>query len=291
VIFINYRRSDSYHVAKRLAESLGRDFGWENIFFDEATPSPGAEWPSEIKKAINTATAVVVVIGRKWLHAREKDGRRRIDNKRDWVRQEICTALSRKRMGENVLVIPALCERTSVPKQEDLDEELSLLCATSAVRLREVDGVVECIELRRVLIEHGFHLIFPPPVLTPLVKMPDQLTQEEEDAFLSEFNMWHIVREAKRDSPSDFIIELYRLYEFQSYEDAWRFMEEVDERGIRRYNHHPRWQNTYNRVEVWLSTFNIGHKPSKRDVRLARIFEEIWGEFEKERQVHAQSYH
>jgi pterin-4a-carbinolamine dehydratase len=63
------------------------------------------------------------------------------------------------------------------------------------------------------------------------------------------------------------------MYEFSTYEMAWRFMIRVDELAIRPYNHHPRWQNTFNRIEFWLCTFNIGHKPSKRDLRLARILE------------------
>ena len=57
---------------------------------------------------------------------------------------------------------------------------------------------------------------------------------------------------------------------------AWRFMQRVSEIGIQPHNHHPRWQNNYNRLEVWLSTSNSGHKPTKRDVRLARVFEETW---------------
>lgn len=73
--------------------------------------------------------------------------------------------------------------------------------------------------------------------------------------------------------------ELYRVFEFTSYDNAWKFMTLVDEKGIRPFNHHPRWQNTYNRVEVWLCTFNIGHKPSKKDLRLAGIMEDIWEEF------------
>ena len=280
MIFINYRRADSYDMSRRLAETLARDFGWENIFFDEHNAAPGAEWPAAIRSSLGTASAVVVVIGRKWLLAREKNGRRRIDLKGDWVRQEICTALLRRSQGENILVIPALCERTTLPKSEDLDEELRPLCEIQAVRLKETDGRVEAMELKTRLIQHGFHPILPSPVVTPVVEIPDQLTVEEEKAFLSEFYKWHIVKEEKRDAPGDYAVELYRLFEFASYEDAWHFMEEVDDRGVRPFNHHPRWQNMYNRVEVWLSTCNLGHKLSMRDLRLARIFEEVWREFE-----------
>jgi pterin-4a-carbinolamine dehydratase len=280
MIFVNYRRADSYHVARRLAETLARDFGWENVFFDEHNAAPGAEWPAKIRSALDSASAIVVVIGRKWLRVSEPNGKRRIDSESDWVRQEICTALLRKRRGENVLIIPALCERTNPLKASDLDEVLGPLCQLQAVRLEETDSGVASTELRARLIQYGFHLVFPRPVVTPLVEAPNQLTTEQEIEFISEFRKWHIVKGEKTGEPGDYVEELYRLFEFETYEDAWHFMEEVDERGVRPYNHHPRWQNMYNRVEVWLSTCNTGHKPSLRDLRLARIFEEIWGEFE-----------
>jgi pterin-4a-carbinolamine dehydratase len=59
-------------------------------------------------------------------------------------------------------------------------------------------------------------------------------------------------------------------------------MKEVSIRAIEKYNHHPRWQNAYNRLEVWLTTFNLGYKPSNKDLRLAKFFEKIWQEFQAE---------
>ncbi|WP_052389716.1 4a-hydroxytetrahydrobiopterin dehydratase [Belnapia moabensis] len=113
--------------------------------------------------------------------------------------------------------------------------------------------------------------------MTPIVgRLPSQLGDSELEKLLQELPGWRLEERDKPGLPSDVIVELYRLYEFGDYEEAWRFMTAVDERCIRRLNHHPRWQNTYNRVEVWLTTFNIGHKPSRRDVRLAKCIEELW---------------
>jgi len=41
-------------------------------------------------------------------------------------------------------------------------------------------------------------------------------------------------------------------------------------------DHHPRWENTYNRVEVWLSTFNLDGEISNRDLKLAKDLESLW---------------
>jgi pterin-4a-carbinolamine dehydratase len=46
-----------------------------------------------------------------------------------------------------------------------------------------------------------------------------------------------------------------------------------------RSNHHPKWQNTWNRVEFGYVLINIEYRLSQRDIKLARILEEIWGEF------------
>lgn len=38
-------------------------------------------------------------------------------------------------------------------------------------------------------------------------------------------------------------------------------------------DHHPTWTNTYDRVEVWLSTHDAGHRPTAKDVALARYLD------------------
>lgn len=128
------------------------------------------------------------------------------------------------------------------------------------------------------------------PVVTPrLGKLPQPLTVEEERRFMAEFTEWTILETRDRAAAQGLRRELYRVYEFPTFDFAWRFMNDVEKFAMRPCNHHPRWQNAYNRVEVWLTTFNLGYRPSTKDVRLAGAMENVWqelqSEFTKQRQA------
>ncbi len=45
--------------------------------------------------------------------------------------------------------------------------------------------------------------------------------------------------------------------------------------GIERLNHHPVWTNKFNRVDIHLDTFDIGHWVTALDVELARYFDSV----------------
>jgi len=46
---------------------------------------------------------------------------------------------------------------------------------------------------------------------------------------------------------------LYKQFVFRDFKEAWHFMERVKE-AVERVDHHPRWQNEWNVVDIWLST-------------------------------------
>jgi pterin-4a-carbinolamine dehydratase len=73
-------------------------------------------------------------------------------------------------------------------------------------------------------------------------------------------------------------IELKRAYEFRSFEEAIRFMAETAQH-VSSIQHHPRWENVWRTVTVWLSTWDIGHRPSVLDIELARYLEDEFGRF------------
>lgn len=67
---------------------------------------------------------------------------------------------------------------------------------------------------------------------------------------------------------------LYKKFEFKDFVEAFDFMgqvaaiaEEVD--------HHPRWQNVYNTVEIWLNTHSAGDKITPKDHRLAERIDDL----------------
>jgi len=67
--------------------------------------------------------------------------------------------------------------------------------------------------------------------------------------------------------------ELYRKFEFKDFKTAFEFMKQVAE-AAEAQNHHPRWQNEYNKVEIWLSTHSEG-KITDKDHQLAAEIDRI----------------
>lgn len=61
--------------------------------------------------------------------------------------------------------------------------------------------------------------------------------------------------------------QLYRKFEFENFKTAFEFMNKVAEVADK-MNHHPTWNNSYNVVEIWLSTHTQG-KITDKDFELA----------------------
>ena len=59
-----------------------------------------------------------------------------------------------------------------------------------------------------------------------------------------------------------------RAFRFRDFSEAWGFMARVALLAEAQ-DHHPEWSNTYNRVEILLTTHDAGGL-SERDLRLAR---------------------
>ena len=64
---------------------------------------------------------------------------------------------------------------------------------------------------------------------------------------------------------------LAKTFEFADFPAAIDFMGRAAER-IDELDHHPEWTNVYNRVEVRLSSHDVGGI-SERDLRLARLLD------------------
>ncbi len=62
--------------------------------------------------------------------------------------------------------------------------------------------------------------------------------------------------------------KLYKSYEFNDFSDAFAFMTMVA-LVAEKMNHHPTWTNTYNKVEIWLSTHDAGDIVTDKDRALA----------------------
>lgn len=61
---------------------------------------------------------------------------------------------------------------------------------------------------------------------------------------------------------------LYRLFEFKDFSEAFAFMTQVA-LVAESMNHHPKWTNKWNKVEIWLSTHDAGDIVTEKDKTLA----------------------
>lgn len=151
-LFISYRREDSGGYTGRLFDILSAEFGRENTYMDLDTIEAGDDFASVINQKIGVADVLVAVIGDRWLTVTDADGKRRLDNPRDFVRLEIAEALKRR-----IRVIPVLVAGAAVPRAQDLPEDLQPLCERQAVEIRDVHFHQDAQQLTGVLHEtlHG----------------------------------------------------------------------------------------------------------------------------------------
>src|SRR5579863_820015 len=129
-IFLSYRREDSAFQTTAIHEKLVDAFGNERVFMDFDSIAPGRDFRARLQLAISQCDVCLAVIGEHWLDA-QKDGRRRLDDPRDFVRIEIESALSR-----DIPVIPLLLGSAVVPAPESLPESLRELSYRNALAIR-----------------------------------------------------------------------------------------------------------------------------------------------------------
>ncbi|GAC1416708.1 MAG: hypothetical protein NVS1B13_00190 [Flavisolibacter sp.] len=67
---------------------------------------------------------------------------------------------------------------------------------------------------------------------------------------------------------------LYRQFKFKDFKEAFSFMTQVA-LIAEKMDHHPKWTNVYNVVEIWLSTHDAGDKVTEKDKKLSKKIDEI----------------
>ena len=131
-VFISYRRDDTQALAGRLFDRLTQSFGKEQVFRDIDAIEPGAAFGQVIAERIGACDALVALIGKGWLDAKDVQGRRRLDLPSDFVKAEIAEALA-----QGKLVIPALVEGAAMPARDALPPELSALADRNAIQIAD----------------------------------------------------------------------------------------------------------------------------------------------------------
>ena len=130
-IFLSYRRDDSAGFAGRLADAMEAEFGTGSVFRDVDDIRPGEDFIHAIESHLQQVGVVLVMIGTRWLDA-GADGRRRLDDTGDFVRQEIQAALESGKP-----LIPLLVGGASMPAEADLPAAIAGLSRRQAVVLSD----------------------------------------------------------------------------------------------------------------------------------------------------------
>ena len=72
---------------------------------------------------------------------------------------------------------------------------------------------------------------------------------------------------------------LYAKLVFKDFLEAFEFMETVA--GLaEEQEHHPKWLNEWNKVEIWLSTHEAGNKMTKKDYMLAKAIDDVYSSYQ-----------
>ena len=61
---------------------------------------------------------------------------------------------------------------------------------------------------------------------------------------------------------------LYRKFQFKDFNEAFGFMARVA-LIAEKMDHHPKWTNVWNTVEIWLTTHDAGNTVTEKDRKLA----------------------
>jgi hypothetical protein len=129
-IFISYRRDDTRWVVTSLCKSLIPPFTTDQIFYDIDNIDAGVDFAKVIDDAISKCDVLLAVIGKSWLHHKDKNGKRKLDDPSDFVRIEIAAALKR-----DICVIPVLADSATMPAAEELPPNLKMLARRNAIEL------------------------------------------------------------------------------------------------------------------------------------------------------------
>ena len=145
-IFISYRRDDAEGQAGRLFGDLTQQFGNDAVFMDVAAIEPGRDFRRAIDEHVSACGVLLAIIGSNWLTAKGALGSRRLDDSADFVRLETASALKR-----DIPVVPVLVHGASMPRAEELPDDLKELAFRNAVELRHARWDSDVQELVKAL--------------------------------------------------------------------------------------------------------------------------------------------
>ena len=67
---------------------------------------------------------------------------------------------------------------------------------------------------------------------------------------------------------------LHKKFEFKNFSEAFSFMTRVA-LAAEKMDHHPKWTNEYNKVDIWLSSHDAGDIVTDKDHKLSKIIDKL----------------
>ena len=287
-VFISYRRDMDAVRAVLLDREISGAFNSPGRTLDvsvyrHTSERSGVGWPPEVRDRCSAARIVMVVIGPDWLEARDQQGRLRIEQRGDWVRQEIELALT-----SNKILIPVVFGLPGMLSREELPKSIAGLAGQRFVIVRDefpddLQPVLREIELHlpgsadlNIRADIGGDprkLPYPDP---PMPIKPSPMSEVDINIALGELlKGWEVASGPLPGDSNKLRAELHRTFEFRNFLDVLAFMTEVADFADKA-NHHPRWENIYETLDVYLTTWDIGHRISHLDVQLAQFFDRAY---------------
>ncbi len=134
-VFISYRRKDSAPIAERIYHWLTKwltEMNAGSVFMDRDGIEPGENFHAALRREIDLAEIMLVVIGKDWALAENAEGMFRLEGQRDIVRREVTIGLE-----SNMRVIPILVSGAEMPLAAQLPAVLARLSVLNAFRVNE----------------------------------------------------------------------------------------------------------------------------------------------------------
>ena len=284
-IFISYRRLDSQHATFAIADRLRWAFGEGEVFFDRGSISAGNEWPAMLRRGLQKARVLVLIVGEAWLSTADEWGRRRIDDPDDWVRREIVTALkANKKRGTEI--IPVFLDGAPELRREAFDPPLRDIARFQPKRLRVDDWeqgledlivtIAKATGLKRATAAGSRNPNGSPARPQRVQAKRRKMTDAEVRKALEPLARWQLQRGPHPWGAGGEAQEITKSFDFPSFADAIAFMSAASkEIDAWKPPHHPRWENQWKVLNVFFSTWDVDCRVTALDIAAAKKFDQL----------------
>ena len=276
LIFLSYRRADTTPQTLALKLELERNLSAVQVFMDNSVIQGGEKFPDAINNALGAASLVIAVMGKDWFGgpANGKTGkRRRIDDPKDWVFNEIRIALETKPGA----VLPVLVDNALNLSRCRFPAKLAELASINAVPLMTSQWEASVADLIKLL-ERRFE--FATKRQTYEYPRPDTLKAKTPpyswDVLQSDLRVslpgWTL--EFSDDPERVFYkwVNLRRDFKFRTFDKAVEFANVIAQHA-KDEEHHAQFLVSWKTVSVWTSTWDAGHRITPYDVAFAKFLE------------------